>query len=301
MIPTIQRDRIAFVGGTLHTHFQRTGLSRTARLSAVPVASTATFSVTAKENGFALSGPGGEIESFRLEKEALSGLNQVARVLAADPNGRWQAHRRYTMLAAGAFLALSAGAGWLNSSAPAHDHDHAAPAAQVASANAGYAAAMASPPQVSAPLAPIDPAANSNPPTKRAIHFGKRDTSPEKTLYVFSDPQCPHCRELEKTLAALPADYGVYVFSTPFLPGADELAAKIHCASDPKKAWRDAMAGKTVAGSGICDKASWGKENTAFFRSVGLTATPTIVAGIDGRIRTGATDLPTLLAWMKAR
>lgn len=293
----IQRDRVSFVGGALHTNFQRTGLSKTARVSPIPP--SATFSVASLQDGFTLKMAENEIERFRLEKNALDGLNRIATALAADPNGRWQAYRRYTLLAAGVFLTLALSARMLNDG---HGHDHDAPQASVASAVAGYEAALAqptAPPPAAVSTPPVG--SSANPPTKRAIRFGRQDAPPEKTLYVFSDPQCPHCRELERTLAALPPEYGVYVFSTPFLPGAEEVAAKIHCASDPKKAWRDVMAGGTPSGSGTCDKASWGKENISFFRSVGLTATPTIVAGVDGRMRTGATDLATLLAWMKSK
>lgn len=294
MIPTIQYDRVALRAGYLHTNFQRTGLSKVARIS--QFTGPTAFSVAPKEGGtFALSTAGGEIESFRLEKHALIALTRVTDALAADPDRKWQGHRRYALLLAGAFLTLTGGAAILNAAGPA-------PAAPSAYSFQSPAAPGAFQP-ASAPVSQSAPdrAANAAPPTRRAIHFGKADAPPEKTLYVFSDPQCPHCRDLERSLAGMPADYGIYVFATPFLLGAEDLTAKIHCAADPKKAWRDAMAGQPVGGSGSCEKAGWGKENVDFFRSVGLTATPTLVAGIDGRIRTGTTDLPSLLSWMKAK
>lgn len=301
MIPFILRDRVAYSAGNLHICFQRTGLTKTASISSFQP--PAQFAVQPKEGGgFALSGFNREIESFRLEKDALNALSRITKVLAADPDGKWTARRRYTMLAAGAFLALAAGASLLNSSSPA-THATAQPTAYPA-VTAGYAPAQPPmPPQYAAAPAPTTGSAtgSASPPTRRAIHFGRSDAPPEKTLYVFSDPQCPHCRDLERTLAGLPSDYGIYVFATPFLPGAESVAARIHCSSDPKKAWREAMAGETVKGTETCDKASWGKENVAFFRQVGLTATPTIVAGVDGRMRTGAVDLPTLVEWMKVK
>lgn len=298
MIPIIPHDKITFTKGSLHTNFQRTGLSKAVRIS--PVSGSAQFSVSpAQGDLFVLTGPSGEIERFRLEKHALSGLNRIASALAANPDGRWASHYRYTILVTGVIVALAIASHLIDDDHD-HSHPHGAGTEQVASAVAGYEAAMAQPPAVVPPAAPAQ-TGNAPPPTKRAIYFGPKNAPPEKTLYVFSDPQCPHCRELERTLSTLPAEYAVHVFVTPFLPGAEEVAAKIHCASDPKKAWRETMAGGTVSGNGVCDKASWGKENIAFFRSVGLTATPTIVAGVDGRLRTGATDLPSLLSWMKTK
>ncbi len=61
-----------------------------------------------------------------------------------------------------------------------------------------------------------------------------------REIAVFSDPDCPYCRQLEKDLAAVP-DLTVFVFPFPLEslhPGSTARARAIWCSADRGKAWR---------------------------------------------------------------
>lgn len=61
----------------------------------------------------------------------------------------------------------------------------------------------------------------------------------ERRIAVFSDPDCPFCRRLEKELAGI-ENLTVHVFLLPLAelhPQAMEVARDIWCADDPAKAW----------------------------------------------------------------
>ncbi len=73
--------------------------------------------------------------------------------------------------------------------------------------------------------------------TKNAIQFG----SGRRKLFVFSDPDCPYCQQLEKSLAQL-EDTTVYVLPFPLTglhPNAQVIAESIWCAKDKSAVWRD--------------------------------------------------------------
>lgn len=64
-----------------------------------------------------------------------------------------------------------------------------------------------------------------------------------RRLAVFADPDCPYCRELEKTLLSV-EDVTIYTFLYPIEslhPDAKLRASKIWCAKDKNKAWREWM------------------------------------------------------------
>lgn len=70
---------------------------------------------------------------------------------------------------------------------------------------------------------------------KRVKGNGKR------VVAVFSDPDCPYCRKLEKTLEGV-TDVTVYTFLYPIAslhPDALQRAHWIACSSDPQKTWED--------------------------------------------------------------
>jgi thiol:disulfide interchange protein DsbC len=78
-------------------------------------------------------------------------------------------------------------------------------------------------------------------PFERAIKVVKGDGS--RQLAVFSDPDCPYCKELEKELASV-ADVTIYTFLYPLEaihPKAPEKARNIWCADDRAVAWTQWM------------------------------------------------------------
>jgi thiol:disulfide interchange protein DsbC len=78
-------------------------------------------------------------------------------------------------------------------------------------------------------------------PLTQAIAKVKGDGS--RKLVVFSDPDCPYCKQLEKELAFLD-NVTIYVMLYPIEelhPGARKKSEAVWCSSDRAKAWDDLM------------------------------------------------------------
>ncbi len=70
-----------------------------------------------------------------------------------------------------------------------------------------------------------------------AIHFG----TGSRKLYVFSDPDCPYCRDLEKELSKL-TNTQIFLFPFPLTslrPKARVIAESVWCANDRAAAWKN--------------------------------------------------------------
>lgn len=112
-------------------------------------------------------------------------------------------------------------------------------------------------------------------PVDRALKFvngnGKR------VLYVFSDPDCPFCKQFESDIPKF-EDTTVYLFPYPLQglhPGARQKAASILCQRNPATAWRNAMTkGSLYRGGDEC--LAQVDENIALGKSLGINATPTM-------------------------
>lgn len=75
-------------------------------------------------------------------------------------------------------------------------------------------------------------------PLEFAIKIVKGDG--ERKLAVFTDPNCPYCKQLEKELLEI-TDVTIYTLLYPVLNGSEELATSIWCAQDQIQAWDDFM------------------------------------------------------------
>jgi thiol:disulfide interchange protein DsbC len=65
----------------------------------------------------------------------------------------------------------------------------------------------------------------------------------KKSVRVLSDPDCPYCQQLEKSLAQLEG-VRVLIFLYPLVsihPNAARIAESVWCSPDRAKAWRDYM------------------------------------------------------------
>lgn len=116
-----------------------------------------------------------------------------------------------------------------------------------------------------------------------SIHFGLDNQSPKRTLYVYSDPDCPACKQFESHIDDLAKDFSIYVFPVAYQDGSAKVAAQILCAADRKQKWTDTMmhvkAGEPVSGD-ECARAYGGiKANMQAFDSLGFNSTPRIVSG----------------------
>jgi protein-disulfide isomerase len=120
---------------------------------------------------------------------------------------------------------------------------------------------------------------------ENSIQFGAKDAVPEKTLYVFTDPQCPYCKEFDRTLASLGAEWSVRVLPVGFKPGSMQMADAALCAKDPAQAWKYTIQGRSVNESQSCYRSA--KKNTETFALLGMTSTPSTLRG-DGKLFEGA-------------
>jgi thiol:disulfide interchange protein DsbC len=119
-----------------------------------------------------------------------------------------------------------------------------------------------------------------------------------RKLAVFSDPDCPHCRSLERELARL-NDVTIYTFLYPvdaLHPGARDKAIAVWCAPDRAKAWSELMLRGIGPASASCDHPV--DRNLVLGSRLRVQGTPTFFAG-DGRRRVGAQSAEELDAWLR--
>ena len=137
-------------------------------------------------------------------------------------------------------------------------------------------------------------------PLEAAVHYGE---GPLK-LAIFSDPDCPWCRKLNKALRqAEGIEVWEIMFPVPALhPEARDKAARILCHAQPAEALARVMSGKALDGeppSADCTERTLQlvDQAMAFGRAHGVQGTPTLVAP-DGRVRNGYLPLDQLRAWL---
>ena len=97
----------------------------------------------------------------------------------------------------------------------------------------------------------------------------------ERRLAVFSDPNCPYCRQLEPELASLD-NVTVYTFLVPFQGETKPIA--VWCAADREQAWEHLMlqGDETLLSPGAtCDHPI--ARNLELARRLGVEGTPTLV------------------------
>ena len=122
-------------------------------------------------------------------------------------------------------------------------------------------------------------------PFEQAIKKVKGDGS--RKVAVFSDPDCPFCRKLEKDLDKI-TDVTIYIFLFPIEqlhPKAPEMSRAIWCAPDRVKAWDDYMLRGVAPKSAKCDNPV--DKLVAFGQSKKINGTPTIFFA-DGKRVPGA-------------
>jgi thiol:disulfide interchange protein DsbC len=113
-----------------------------------------------------------------------------------------------------------------------------------------------------------------------------------RKLAVFTDPNCPYCKKLEKEMVNL-TNATVYIFVFPILPGSEEKADAIWCSPDRLKAWEDNMLRDVVPHSAkACDTAAL-KKISMHAKKLGINVTPTLIFE-DGVIKPGTLTLDLL-------
>ena len=128
-------------------------------------------------------------------------------------------------------------------------------------------------------------------PLANAVKVVKGNGS--RKIAVFSDPNCPYCKQLEASLKSID-NVTVYTFLYPVLSDDSTAKAKaIWCSADRAKTWEAWMLERRApSGTGTCDTSAIDK-NLALGRSMNVTGTPTIILA-DGRRLPGAVSADAL-------
>jgi thiol:disulfide interchange protein DsbC len=113
-------------------------------------------------------------------------------------------------------------------------------------------------------------------PLERAIVSVKG--SGARKVAVFSDPDCPYCKQLERELEGV-TDVTIYTFLYPLAsihPDAPRKARLVWCAPDRASAWNELMLqGREPANGGECPNPV--AENVALAGKLAIEGTPGIV------------------------
>jgi thiol:disulfide interchange protein DsbC len=123
-------------------------------------------------------------------------------------------------------------------------------------------------------------------PLDKAIVSVRGDGS--RKLAVFSDPDCPYCKQLDKDLESI-TNVTVYTFLLPLIsihPDAKRKAELIWCATDPAKTYRDWMVNGTAL-EGSRDCATPLAEIAEFSKKIWLQGTPGMIFA-SGKLVPGA-------------
>jgi thiol:disulfide interchange protein DsbC len=131
-------------------------------------------------------------------------------------------------------------------------------------------------------------------PLKDAIQFG----SGSLKLAVFSDPDCPFCRQLELQLIQLKGvEIHVFLFPIEGLhKGATEIAQHIWCAPNRAKAWHEYTLNNKRPARKNCPHPV--ARTLALADKLGLNSTPTLISG-DGRVVSGAASAQEIMQWLR--
>ena len=120
-----------------------------------------------------------------------------------------------------------------------------------------------------------------------------------RTLYVFSDPDCPYCKTLERNLVGL-TDVTIYTFMMPLEglhPQAKSKSIAVWCSADRTKAWDHLMMTGQAPSSAACPHPV--DRNIALGARLGVTGTPTLLSA-DGRKLPGAAPAERIAQWIDA-
>ena len=131
----------------------------------------------------------------------------------------------------------------------------------------------------------------------QAIRTVRGDGS--RSVAVFSDPDCPYCRQLEAELARLD-NVTIHTFLYPLEalhPEARTRAVSVWCAPDRSRAWSELMLTGRKPRLQACDNPIG--DNLVLGSRLGVVGTPTLIAA-DGRILPGSASAEKIDQWLGA-
>lgn len=97
----------------------------------------------------------------------------------------------------------------------------------------------------------------------------------KRHLAIFSDPNCPYCKQLEAELKKLD-NVTIYTFIYPIKPQSVAPSKAVYCAKDQSYAWENLIA-KGIAPAGNKSCANPIERNLKLGQALGVKGTPTII------------------------
>lgn len=128
---------------------------------------------------------------------------------------------------------------------------------------------------------------------KDAIIMRRGTPTPQRTLFVFSDPACPFCVRLEKEFLKMD-NIEVRTYLIP-RPDAKSTAESIWCSSNKTEAWVAYMTTGVKPPEAKCDNPL--ERIQSFAAKHGIRGTPTLVT-MDNRRSGGYRDIPGLESFL---
>jgi thiol:disulfide interchange protein DsbC len=120
---------------------------------------------------------------------------------------------------------------------------------------------------------------------------------PKHTVTVFTDVDCPYCRQFHKQIVEFNRQ-GIAVkyvlFPLDIHPGADKKAVAVWCAADRNTAYTAAMNGQDP-GAGTCANNPV-SETKALAIAIGINGTPTVLAEDGSQVDLGKAGTPAAMA-----
>jgi len=120
-------------------------------------------------------------------------------------------------------------------------------------------------------------------PLNQAIKIVKGNGS--RKLAVFSDPDCPFCKQLEQQSLVGLNDVTIYTFLYPLTelhPDAANKAKAIWCAPDHARAWQDWILNGQLAKATTCNNPI--DSNAELGKKLGVRGTPLLIFGNGKRV-----------------
>jgi protein-disulfide isomerase len=119
---------------------------------------------------------------------------------------------------------------------------------------------------------------------------------------IFSDPNCPSCKDLEPKLSQIDPRFVPVIVPVSFKVGSEELVKNVLCAKDTVSAWSAAIGGYAPTGEAVSDGKCAGAEDKATkangaFVALNLTGTPTLVSAT-GKVIAGSGSLDDINKWL---
>ena len=98
----------------------------------------------------------------------------------------------------------------------------------------------------------------------------------KRKLAIFTDPNCPYCKRLEKELSGV-SDVTLYLFMYPIFPNSSEIVRNVLCSKDPVRAWNDWMLKDISPAKAVCKTQT--DKVMALGQKLHINGTPNLIFG----------------------